>query len=94
MLLDATHVLKRPLITEKATWESQERNRYSFLVDMRARKPQIRAAVQQIYNVRVVAVSTQVRKGKAFRTRHGLSHTGQWKKATVELHPDDKIELF
>lgn len=103
--LDSTYVLKRPLITEKGTWEAtgvkargstagQPLNRYSFLVDIRATKPQIKAAVEDLYKVRVVKVRTQVRKGVDFRTRWGANRTPDWKKATVELHVDDKIELF
>ncbi len=93
-MLQASQIVKRPLITEKSTWEGQDRNRYSFEVDMNATKPQIRAAVAELYKVRVVAVSTQVRKGKTRRTRFGISNTGNWKKATVQLHPEDKIDLF
>ena len=92
--MHATQIIKRPLITEKSTWESATRNRYAFEVDMRARKDEIKRAVSEIYNVRVVGISTQVRKGKYFRTRFGPAKTSTWKKATVQLHPDDKIELI
>lgn len=105
MALDPTQVLKRPLITEKSTWEAthaiakgkrqgQPVNRYSFEVAIDARKPQIKQAVEKVYGVRVQKVSTQVRKGRERRTRWGITNTGQWKKATVQLHPDDRIELF
>jgi len=93
-MLHATHVIKRPLVTEKTTWESNDRNRYSFLVDIRCQKPQIKAAIEELYKVRVHKVSTQVRKGRTYRTRHGMTNTGDWKKATVQLHPDDRIEMF
>ena len=102
---DATYIIKKPLVTEKATWEAsriiktgrrqgQPLNRYSFHVAMTANKPQIRTAIQELYGVRVQKVCTQIRKGRTYRTRHGVSNTGDWKKATVQLHPDDKIELF
>ena len=91
---EASTVIKRPLITEKATWEGQRHNRYSFLVDRHASKDEIRAAVAELYNVRVAKVRTQVRKGKSFRTRYGMSNTGDWTKAVVDLHPDDRIDLF
>lgn len=94
MMLEPTQIIKRPLITEKATWESQTRNRYSFLVHMKAKKPQIRAAIETLYKVRVAAVSTQVRKGRTYRTRYGVTNTGDWKKAVVQLHEDDRIDLF
>jgi len=91
---EATQIIKRPLITEKATWEGSARNRYAFEVDIKADKTQIKTAIAAIYKVRVEKVSTQVRKGKSFRTRYGESNTGNWKKAVVQLHPDDKIDLF
>jgi len=93
-MLEATQIIKRPLVTEKTTWEGDAKNRYSFLVDMGATKPQIRAAVESIYNVRVEKVATQVRKGKYFRTRFGPAKTANWKRATVQLHPEDTIDLF
>ena len=92
--MHATQIIKRPLVTEKCTWESTARNRYSFLVHMKASKPQVRAAIADLYNVRVESVSTQIRKGKYRRTRFGPSKTKDWKKATVQLHSEDKIELF
>lgn len=90
----ASDIVKRPLITEKASWEGSDRNRYSFVVDLHASKDQIKAAIQDIYKVRVAKVRTQVRRGKTFRTKHGFSDTGDWKKAVVQLHPDDKLDLF
>lgn len=92
--MEATTIVKRPLVTEKTTWESGLRNRYSFEVDKRARKPQIKRAIESLYGVRVVSVATQVRKGKYFRTRFGAAKKSDWKKATVQLHEDDRIELF
>jgi large subunit ribosomal protein L23 len=105
MTLDSTYIVKRPLITEKGTWEAtgtksrgpntgKALNRYSFLVDMHATKPQIKAAIEDLYKVRVNKVRTQVRKGVHFRTKWGETKTGDWKKATVELHMDDSIDLF
>ncbi|HEX7009943.1 MAG TPA: 50S ribosomal protein L23 [Phycisphaeraceae bacterium] len=92
--MEASTVIKRPLITEKSTWESQRHNRYAFAVDPRADKPQIKQAIEALYNVRVQKVRTQVRKGHYFRTRFGQGKTSDWKKAIVELHQDDRIDLF
>lgn len=92
--MEATTIIKKPLITEKSTWESQRHNRYAFEVDMRADKNQIRWAVESIYGVRVSKVHTQVRKGQYFRTKFGQAKTSNWKRATVELHEDDRIDLF
>lgn len=94
MKLDATQVVKRPLVTEKSTWESNVRNRYAFEVDMHARKPEIKAAVESLYKVRVASVATMVRKGTYFRNRFGTGKKPDWKKAVVQLHEDDRIELF
>ncbi|MEO0475102.1 MAG: 50S ribosomal protein L23 [Planctomycetota bacterium] len=103
--MEPTHVIKRPLITEKSTFEAsgeiprgknagQPLNRYSFEVDMRARKGDIAKAVEAIYGVRVIKVNTQTRKGNYFRTRFGPGKTSSWKKALVTLHADDRIDLF
>lgn len=93
-MLHATQIIKRPLITEKCTWESGARNRYSFEVVLHATKDEIKAAIAEIYKVRVVKVATQVRKGEFRRTKFGETRTADWKRATVQLHPDDKIELL
>ncbi len=91
---ETTQIIKKPLITEKSTWESGARNRYSFEVAKDARKPQIKQAIESLYGVRVEKVSTQVRKGRYFRTRFGPAKKPDWKKATVQIHEDDRIELF
>ena len=87
-------VIKRPLITEKSTWQSQDRHSYAFEVDRLATKTQIKKAVADLYNVRVVGVRTQVRKGVYKQTRWGMTKSSDWKRAIVELHPEDKIELI
>lgn len=92
--MEPTTIIKKPLISEKSTWDSNALNRYAFEVDMRARKPQIKQAVESIYGVRVTGVATQVRKGKYFRTRFGPAKTSTWKRAIVQLHDEDRIELF
>ncbi|MFP4144502.1 MAG: 50S ribosomal protein L23 [Phycisphaeraceae bacterium] len=92
--MEASQIIKRPLVTEKGTWEADRHNRYAFEVDRRADKPSIRQAVENLYDVRVRKVRTQVRKGSFFRTRYGLSKTSTWKKALVELQEGDRIELF
>lgn len=92
--MEATQIVKQPLITEKGTWESATRNRYPFEVDLHARKPQIKRAIEQLYNVRVQKVATQIRKGKYFRTRFGPAKKPNWKKAIVQLHEEDRIDVF
>jgi len=92
--MEPTTIIKKPLVSEKSTWGSTQLNRYAFEVDMRARKPQIKRAIESLYGVRVTGVATQVRKGKYFRTRFGPAKTGNWKRAIVQLHNDDRIDLF
>ncbi|MFO0836505.1 MAG: 50S ribosomal protein L23 [Phycisphaerales bacterium] len=92
--MDAIYVIKKPLISEKATFGMNEEKRYSFLVDRTASKDDIKAAVEQLYKVRVVGVNTQVRKGKQRRLKYGLVVEPTTKKAVVRLHPEDQIELF
>lgn len=89
-----TTVIRKPLITEKATFGSGELNRYGFEVDTRATKQQIRRAVQELYNVRVLSVATQVRHGRSRRTRYGVVQLPDTKRAIVKVHAEDKIELF
>lgn len=91
---EPTQIIKKPLITEKSSWESEARNRYAFEVAMDARKPEIKAAIESIYGVSVEKVSTQVRKGVAFRTKWGQAKSADWKRATVQLRGEDRIELF
>jgi large subunit ribosomal protein L23 len=92
--MEPVYVIKKPLITEKSTFAMNERKQYSFQVDPRANKQDIKRAVESAYGVRVVGVTTQVRKGKSRRMRYGLVQEPSTKKATVRLHPDDTIDLF
>ena len=89
----ATHVIKRPLITEKNT-TATEQHRYGFEVDPKATKQQIKSAVEELYDVRVLGVATQNRKGRMKRNKFGWFRVGHMKKAVVKIHPEDKIELF
>ena len=92
--MEATTVIKKPLVTEKTTFAAGADNRYSFLVDKRADKGQIKRAIEDIYSVRVLSVATQVRKGQLKRNRMGWFRVGSQKRAVVKLHAEDRIELF
>ena len=92
--MDATYIIQRPLITEKGTFQSNELNTYSFRVHPKAKKPDIKAAIEQLYNVKVLDVRTLTRKGKPRRTKKGYDTTSETKRAMVRLAPDSKIELF
>lgn len=87
-------IIKAPLISEKTTWAAGAKNAYTFEVDGRADKAQIKNAVEKLFNVKVLDVRTVNVAGKPRRTRTGYKTTGEWKKAIVKVHPDNKIDLF
>lgn len=90
----ATQVIIKPLVTEKSTHLSQTKNTYAFHVADAASKIDIKKAVEELYNVKVVDVRTLVRKGKSRRTRAGYINGPDVKRALVTLHEESKIELF
>jgi large subunit ribosomal protein L23 len=92
--LHETEVIKAPVISEKSTFLANSKNAYTFQVDKKSDKEQIKAAVEKLYNVKVVNVRTVRVAGKPRRTRAGEVTTPSWKKAIVKLHPDHKIDLF
>lgn len=92
--LHATEVIKAPVISEKSTFLANVKNAYTFEVDKKADKPEIKAAIEKLYNVKVVALRTVNVAGKPRKTRSGEKTTSAWKKAIVQLHPDNKIDLF
>ena len=92
--LEAHQVIIRPLITEKGTHQSTHRHAYPFEVNLWATKDEIKAAVQELFGVRVRKVRTQQRLGKKRRYRFRVGQLSRWKKAIVTLHEEDKIEFF
>ncbi len=87
-------VILRPLVTEKSTHQSTRYNAYAFQVNPLATKTQIKAAVEELFKVKVEAVRTQVREGKKRRFRQAMGQLPTWKKAVVTLSDQDKIEFF
>jgi large subunit ribosomal protein L23 len=85
-------VLLAPVITEKATAASQY-NQVVFRVALDASKPQIKAAVEGLFGVRVAAVNTLVTKGKTKRFRGRPGQRADVKKAMVRLAPGHSIDL-
>jgi large subunit ribosomal protein L23 len=94
--LEPHQIILSPLVTEKGTHQStsEHQNAYSFVVNLWANKAQIKHAVQELFNVRVLAVRTQLRLGKHRRYRFKQGKLSNWKKAIVKLHKDDKIEFY
>jgi large subunit ribosomal protein L23 len=85
-------VLLAPQVTEKATAGSAY-NQVSFKVARDATKPQVKAAVEQLFNVKVRAVNTVVVKGKTKRFRGIESRRSDWKKAIVTLAEGSAIDV-
>jgi len=86
-------VIVRPIVSEKS-YAGLEGNVYTFLVDPRANKTEIKEAIQQIWNVRVVSVNTLNRKGKVKRRRWTQGKRPDQKRAIVTLAEGDAIEIF
>ena len=86
-------VLHAPVVTEKAT-NLRDRNTYTFKVDRRANKIQIRNAVESIFEVRVKSVRVVNVRRKPKRQGMFSGSTSEWKKAYVTLQPGDAIELL
>jgi large subunit ribosomal protein L23 len=91
--MNARSVIIRPVVSEKS-YELLSANKYTFRVHDRAHKTQIRQAVEEIFGVRVQDVRTMSVKSKPKRRGYTSGRSRQWKKAVVQLHPDDHIELF
>ena len=91
-------ILIKPIVTEKLTVQGEKLNRYGFIVDREANKLQIKAAVEQIYNVTVAEVNTVNYHGKrkSRYTQAGMltGRTNHFKKAYVTLAGEDKIDFY
>lgn len=92
---NARDVIIRPIISEKS-YALLDENRYTFIVHPEATKPEIRDAVEEIFNVRVTRVNTLNRKGKRKRSGRTWSFgtRADRKRAVVTLAEGDKIEMF
>ena len=91
-------IIFKPIVTEKMTEQGEKLNRYGFIVDRRANKLEIKAAVEQMYNVTVADVNNVNYHGKrrSRYTKAGLlrGRSNHFKKAYVTLAGDDKIDFY
>ena len=85
-------LIRSPVITEKSTIIS-EHNQVTFRVPLESTKPEIRAAVEGLFDVKVKAVNTLVQKGKVKRFRGHLGKRSDYKKAIVTLVDVDSIDI-
>lgn len=86
-------VILRPIVTEAST-DAMELNKYTFEVDRRANKVEVRRAVEEIFKVHVTKVNTLWTRGKVRRRGTSVGKTPDRKKAIVTLAPGETIELF
>jgi large subunit ribosomal protein L23 len=86
-------LIRRPLITEKAT-KMLELNKYTFEVAVSATKPEVRAAIEDLFSVKVVKINTHILPASARRVGKFAGKRSQYKRAIVTLAPGDQIQLF
>ena len=92
--MDKYQIIEKPLVTEKGSDMLAWWNWVVFRVHLAANKIQIRAAVQEIFDVKVLHVNTQVVRGKRKRFGKNIGQSKAWKKAMVQLKEGEKIEIF
>ena len=85
-------IIRAPVITEKSTIIS-EHNQVSFKVALDATKPEIKAAIEGLFSVKVTAVNTLRQKGKLKRFRGRLGKLSDYKKAIITLADGDSIDI-
>ena len=93
MSLDPRQVIITPVVSEKS-YSLIEDNKYSFRVHPKAHKTQIRQAVEELFDVKVVSVNVLKVQPKPKRRGFSRGTKPGWKKAIVQLRPGDKIEIF
>ncbi|KYD11011.1 50S ribosomal protein L23 [Heyndrickxia sporothermodurans] len=92
--MDVRDIIKRPVITERST-DVMADKKYTFEVDVRANKTQVKDAVEEIFGVKVAKVNVMNYKGKFKRMGRHAGYTNKRRKAIVTLTADSKeIEFF
>ncbi len=86
-------VIKKPLVTEKSS-ALAESSVYTFEVDRKATKVEVKTAVEEFFNVKVKSVKTLVCRGRSKRSARGMTKVKYWKKAYVTLGKGETLSLF
>ena len=87
-------ILRRPLITEKSTTEKETSNKLVFEVALRANKIEIKQAVEQMFKVNVLDVTTMTMRGKKKRVGRFITRRPDWKKAVITNKAGQRVEFF
>lgn len=90
---DPRDILIKPIVSEKS-YGLMDQGKYTFEVDPRSNKTEIKIAVEKIFGVKVTAVNTINRKGKTRKTRFGLGKRKDVKRAIITVAGDDAIDIF
>jgi large subunit ribosomal protein L23 len=93
-MMQAQELIRRPLITEKATRLKEASNTVCFEVSRSANKIEVARAIEKLFGVKVLDVRVANREGKWKRMGRFVGQRKGWKKAYVRLAPDQKIEFF
>lgn len=91
--MDPREIIKSPLITERATTAREIDNKYSFMVDKRSTKGQIKEAVVKLFKVEVESVRTSIVPGKLRRMGAHAGYRSDWKKAIVRVKKGQEIKI-
>jgi large subunit ribosomal protein L23 len=94
MSLHPNEVLLAPVVSEKSYAQIEENNTYSFRIHPDAHKTQVRQAVEELFDVKVVRVNIAMVQAKPKRRGFHRGTRPGWKKALVQLKPGDSIEIF
>ena len=92
--MNAQQVVQKPLVTERSMQLRDDENKYAFRVHPRATKPEIRKAIEELFHVRVVGVTTLNVLGKYKRMGRYVGRRSSWKKAIVKVAEGQKIEIY
>lgn len=90
----AYQIILRPVMTEKSTELSEAQNQVTFRVKNDATKPQIKAAIEQLFGVKVARVNTQIVPGKPKRVGRSIGRRASWKKAIIQLAEGESIDFY
>ena len=90
---DPRDILLAPVVSEKS-YALLDENKYTFIVDPRANKTEIKIAVEQVFDVTVLSVNTINRQGKARRTKYGMGRRANTKRAIVTVAEGQRIDIF
>lgn len=94
MMKTAYDIILRPVISEESM-DKAANKKYTFEVDRKSNKTEIKKAVEKVFGVKVLGVNTSIVKGKEKRQGRSVGMTSEWKKAIVTLTPDSKeIQFF